>query len=109
MSSITSNDNASYYQGYLGYPIVATLMHVGKLDYDRNVATQLSGVHWKQINQKHKNKYEKAIEEVLQTLAKKGVDVSLINAEVDRIYESLSKMSFGMLSRRRKPPLSKKA
>lgn len=32
-NTYTSNDNASYWQGYLGYPGIAVLMLQGKLPY----------------------------------------------------------------------------
>src|ERR1035441_7523817 len=34
-SWVTSNDNASHWQGYLGYPIIAVLFLQGKIAYDK--------------------------------------------------------------------------
>ena len=33
--SITSNDNATRWQGYIGYPIIAVLLETGRIPYDR--------------------------------------------------------------------------
>ena len=35
--SITANDNASYWQGYLGYPAVAVLLAIGALHADQAI------------------------------------------------------------------------
>jgi hypothetical protein len=40
----SSNDNASYWQGYAGYPIVAVLLATGRIPYDPLVAGLLAGV-----------------------------------------------------------------
>ena len=47
LGGITSNDNASYWQRYIGYPIIAVLMVLGRLDFDGTVTQALSGIAWK--------------------------------------------------------------
>ena len=42
MHEITSNDNASYWQGYTGYPIIAVLMETGKLSFEPRIAQLLA-------------------------------------------------------------------
>nr|WP_231121283.1 hypothetical protein [Limosilactobacillus reuteri] len=56
-NTYTSNDNASYWQGYLGYPGIAVLMLQGKLPYDKELAQQFAGVDWNKINQEYKRNY----------------------------------------------------
>ena len=63
--AITSNDNGSYYRGYLGYPAIAFLMQAGVLSYDAPLGDALKGVHWKDVNTKFKNDYEKVLDAVL--------------------------------------------
>ncbi|MBR3016019.1 MAG: hypothetical protein IKH57_02885, partial [Clostridia bacterium] len=41
-NTYTSNDSASYWQGYPGYPIIAVLMTQGKVTLDREVAALFS-------------------------------------------------------------------
>lgn len=53
----SSNDNASYWQGYLSYPGIAVLMLQGKLPYDKELAQQFAGVDWNKINQEYKRNY----------------------------------------------------
>jgi hypothetical protein len=44
--AIMANDNGSYWQGYLGYPSIAFLMHVGAIRFDHAYAEALEGVAW---------------------------------------------------------------
>jgi hypothetical protein len=63
---VSSNDNASYWQGYLGYPAIAYLMTKGALPYDAGLAARLRGVEWKKLNTKLK-KAEKVLAHLGQT------------------------------------------
>lgn len=40
----TSNDNATYWQGYAGYPIIAVLMLRGRLPLDGSLSEQFRDV-----------------------------------------------------------------
>jgi len=101
---ITSNDNASYWQGYLGYPILAVLMLRGKVRYDKDVANLLSGIPWKSLNTKFRNNYEKAIEAALDSVEVKGATRERVIDEVDRIWDEISRMRLERLPDRRHPP-----
>lgn len=105
-SKVTSNDNASFWQGYLGYPILAVLLKLGRLQYDPAVAKNLAGIHWKKINDKFKRDYEKAIDFALNELEKSGVKREPIDHEVNRIMEQLKLLAFEKLSSRLTPPKS---
>ncbi len=85
----TSNDNASIWQGYAGYPMIAVLMMQGKLPFDKTIASHFKGINWKALNTKHKNKYDKAVAEILDSLKEKGVDTDAINAEINKVYDSI--------------------
>ncbi|HOO39115.1 MAG TPA: hypothetical protein PLV78_12420 [Deltaproteobacteria bacterium] len=104
VSAVTSNDNASYWQGYLGYPILAVLMHLGRLAYDSTIAGHLAGIPWKQINKQFKNDYDKAVGSVLTLLEEKGVNTQAIQDEADRIMSQTEQLSLGKLPRRKRPP-----
>lgn len=60
-----SNDNSSFYKGELGYPSIAFLMKLGVLSFDQDCANLLKGIAWKDINQKFKNDFEKALDFIL--------------------------------------------
>ncbi len=104
--AIVSNDNASYWQGYMGYPMVAVLMTLGMVEYAPEVAARLAGIPWQQINKRFRNDYDKAVAAVLESLQEQGADPQAIRAEVDRIMSFLERLSLQKLPRRRRPPSS---
>lgn len=65
-----SNDNATYWQGYAGYPVIAVLMLQGKLPFNQKLADNFKSVNWNEINSKFKRNYAKAATEVIK---KKGL------------------------------------
>jgi hypothetical protein len=69
-NKISSDDNASKWQGYTGYPIIAVLMKLDKLPYDEELARGLKGIAWKVINTKYKNEWNKTEEEIFKELDK---------------------------------------
>ena len=89
---ITSNDNASHWQGYIGYPIIAVLLKIGKLSFNIHIAELLAGVPWKIINNKFKRDYDKAINHVLDQIEEKGRNRTEIVQEVEKIYEQLGSL-----------------
>src|SRR6201987_2970092 len=46
----SSNDNASYWQGYLGYPAIAVLIARGRLHASGETTRMLAGIPWKELN-----------------------------------------------------------
>lgn len=104
LGKITSNDNASYWQGYTGYPIIAVLMVLGKLDFDASVAQALSGINWKQTNRKFRNDYDKAIESVLLDIDVESGLRHTVASEVDKIFTQIQTLHLEALPRRRRPP-----
>jgi len=98
---ITSNDNATRWQGYLGYPIIAVLLLIGRLPYDPAIARWLGGVTWHDLNQQYKRNYDAAVDHVLTELRRRGVDASAVRAEAVRIYEALPKLGLERPARQR--------
>jgi hypothetical protein len=99
LTHITSNDNASHWQGYVGYPIVAVLLVKGKMNFDRKIAGHLAGIAWKKVNKQFKNDYDKAVESVLASLEEKGIDTQGIRDEVERIMTQIEQLSLKKLPR----------
>lgn len=85
----TSNDNASIWQGYSGYPMIAVLMLQDKLPLDMDIAEHFKDINWKALNTRYKNKYDKAVAEILESLKEKGVDTDAVKAEISKVYENL--------------------
>ena len=73
-----------------GYPIVAVLLVLGKIDFDAEAVKLLAGVPWKHINDNFKRNYEKAVEHVLKEVATKGGDRDAIVRQAESIYWQLA-------------------
>ena len=55
----SSNDNATFWQGYPGYPIIAILLLTNKIIYDNSILKFFRDINWKKINKKLKNNLKK--------------------------------------------------
>ena len=86
---ISSNDNASVWQGYTGYPIIAVLLFTGRIAHDPAIAGLLGGVPWHDLNERFKRDYDAAVESVLQGIEIRGGDRLAIVSEVEVIYRQL--------------------
>lgn len=100
ITQITSNDNGSFWQGYMGYPIIALLMDQGRLDYDPRAAQALANINWKQINMKYNNNYDRAVAHVLESIDRPEI----ITATVDNIYSQLQSIKLFRKPSRDLPP-----
>ena len=88
----TSNDDASYWQGYPGYPMIAILMLQGKLSLNKKLLTILRIYNWTELNNKYKKKYDKAVEEIMDRLKEEKVDCYVINEEIIKVFEEIKKL-----------------
>lgn len=88
----SSSDSATYWAGYAGYPVIAVLMLQGRLKLDRTAAELFKGINWKQLNDKHKSKYDQAVREVLDSLEAKGIDTSEAKKSADEVYLQLESL-----------------
>ncbi|MDD3395400.1 MAG: hypothetical protein PHG19_12280 [Anaerotignum sp.] len=61
-----SNDSATYWQGYAGYPILAVLMLQEKLPVNMKAVTYFREINWTQLNAKFKAKYSAAVDQVFK-------------------------------------------
>lgn len=61
-----SNDNATFWQGYAGYPVLAVLMLQGRLPYDASMASYLKDVNWNAANKDARGDYALALSRVLK-------------------------------------------
>lgn len=66
-----SSDNATYWQGYPGYPVLAVLLLQGRLTYDRKLVSEMAGIPWKKLNDRYKRDYEAAAEEGMKDIPEK--------------------------------------
>jgi hypothetical protein len=85
---ISSNDSASYWQGYLGYPAIAVMLARGLYSPRADVVKALRGIPWKELNTRFRNNYDITIAEVLQRAQQNGYDVAAIRDEVEAVLDS---------------------
>lgn len=103
---ISSNDNASYWQGYLGYPSIAVLLAREFYRPPANITDALAGVAWKELNRKYKNDYAKTIAEVEDQLEKSGHDPDAVRSEAEAVLNFLRELR-PVRGKRSRPPSEK--
>lgn len=91
-NQISSNDNATFWQGYPGYPVIAVWLLKGQISYNSEVVKYFKNINWHEINKKNKRDYEAGVNEVLNELVMQGIDTEKIEQEVDSIYNAISKL-----------------
>ena len=105
---IASNDNASYWRGYLGYPAIAVLLERGHYHAPANVSDALAGVAWKELNTKFENDYAKTIVEVEKHVEQSGHDPDAVRSEADAVLAFLRELA-PVRGKRSRPPAEKRA
>jgi hypothetical protein len=102
-TEISSNDNASFWQGYLGYPAIAMLIARGVIDADQAAIRALAGVPWKELNSRYRNDYDRTLEEVMRDAAARGYDVDAIRVAAGAVLEAVRRIAPRQGPRRRPP------
>lgn len=87
-----SNDSASYWQGYAGYPVLAVMMKEGRLPYDRELAEKLSSVDWNTLNKKHKRDYQAAADEAFEAVGFTPEEKARAQVDAENILKTLSQL-----------------
>lgn len=100
--SIMSNDNGSYWKGYLGYPAIAFLMKIGILSYKTDLSDLLKDIAWKNINQKFKNDFDKTLEYILAS--KSESEKKKLYDFATTVIREIEKMNLGYLGKKMLPP-----
>ena len=91
-----STDNATYWQGYAGYPV---LLLQGRLPLDRTLAGQFAGIRWHELNARHKRDYAAAAWEAME---QNGIPAEEADTEARRVLAALEALPV-TLGRGRRP------
>ena len=102
-TSFTSNDSATYWQGYPGYPVLAALMQMEVLLVPKDLIAHFKNINWNELNAKHKRNYAAAANEALSALT--AADKQMVDAAIDELYGRISNMDFEV--KRGKEPVIK--
>ena len=97
----SSNDNATYWQHYAGYPIIAVLIKQGKIqipENEKDLLTEFKNINWKKLNTHYKKKYDKAIAYFLNTVS----DKDRIQDLVKQIFNQLMQLDIQVKGNRTK-------
>lgn len=100
--AIMTNDNGSFWRGYLGYPAVAYLLKIGVLPYQLEEAQLLAGIPWKDINQRYKNDFDKTLASVTETLSTE--QRGSLQSYVDALSRELVTLNLSLLGGKQTPP-----
>jgi hypothetical protein len=104
---ISSNDNASYWQGYLGYPAIAVLLARGLYRPPANVIDALADIPWKELNRKFRNDYDQTLAALNKTVEENGHDPDAVRMEADAVMEAVKELA-PFRGKRRRPPAASK-
>lgn len=99
----TSNDNATYWQHYAGYPIIAVLLYEKEIEMNPELLQDFKSVPWKTMNQKNKNDYEKSIQEFLLPFQEE--EREKIRKENEKIEEEEEVMKLNLEIKGNRKPL----
>ena len=105
-AAYSSNDNATYWQGYAGYPVIAVLMEQGELPLDRAAAEAFAHVDWTYLNERFKRDYAAAVAHVV---AARGLDADRVEAAAQTAYDALAALDLAVKRGSVRPPTTKKA
>lgn len=98
--TIASNDNASFWQGYPGYPALAFLMLRGELPFDRELAARLAGIEWKKLNAKLRD-HARVIAHVAEA---RGIDRAAAESFARQVLEAIRARPLLRPAKRPAPP-----
>lgn len=102
-AEISSNDNASFWQGYLGYPAIAVMIARGLIHADKDAVRALAGVPWKRLNTRYRNDYDRTLEDVMRRAAERGCDPAAIRAAANTVLDAVRAIAPRQGPRRRPP------
>lgn len=93
-TEIASNDNATFWQGCPGYPVIAIWLELGIISYKKNIVTIFKNINWHEINEKNKRDYEKGINDLLKKFLDDGIKIEEIKEEVENIYHQIETLPY---------------
>ncbi len=88
---VDSDDNGTVYRNYIGYPIIAFLMKLGRLQYDEEVGKALADIRWRTLNEAYRS-YRLVEREVARTLRSSGIDWPRVETLMDGVLRELKGM-----------------
>jgi hypothetical protein len=91
--TISSDDNASYWQGYLGYPAIAVMLRRGLCPVRAEAIKALAGIAWSELNRRFRNDYNRTIDEVMRRAEQRGFDPKVVVGEANAVLSKLREVA----------------
>ncbi|MGB9748914.1 MAG: hypothetical protein ACP5OZ_02130 [Candidatus Woesearchaeota archaeon] len=91
-NKVYSDDNASKFRHYIGYPIIAFFMKNKIIDYDKKLADNLKGINWHKLNLDFKRDYQKVEAYIEELCEKKGINREFVEEEIKRTLKRLEEL-----------------
>lgn len=104
-STYSSNDNATYWQGHAGYPVIAVLMLQGRLPLDRAAADEFAHVDWTELNERFRRDYAAAVRAVVE---ERDLDAAQVEAAAHEAYAALGALEISIKRGSARPSKSQK-
>lgn len=93
-----SNDNSTYWQGYIGYPVIAVLMLQGKLGLNREISKYFKDINWNNLNKENKKDYRASLEQVLEGVSEDNK--KYIYEEIDKVFKEIEKLDLTLTKKK---------
>jgi len=84
-----SNDNSTYWQGYIGYPVIAVLMLKNQLSLNREISKYFKDINWNELNKEYKRNYQETLNHVLNDISAKD----LIFKEMNKVFDEIKSLN----------------
>ncbi|MEF2916683.1 MAG: hypothetical protein U0O17_11185 [Longicatena caecimuris] len=97
-----SNDNATIWQHYAGYPIIAVVLMQGKVAIRKEILSYFKDVNWKLLNTKYNNNYQEAIAAFFKEKQIHEDTQNMIKQVMEETYEEFCELSFVIKGNRAK-------
>lgn len=93
-----SNDNSTYWQGYIGYPVIAVLMLQNKLSLNRKITKFFKNINWNKLNKDNKRDYHRSLEQILISTTES--ERKEIEDEINRVYDEIKELNIELTKRK---------
>jgi|ERR1019366_10315118 hypothetical protein len=104
-NAIATNDNGSFWVGYLGYPGITFLLAKRIVKYDPRLAEYLKGFAWKDINQMFKNDFDKTQAYIDQQVNEKyHINIDDFHQSLRAILKEVDDLELNKLPSVKRPP-----
>ena len=102
----SSNDNATYWQGYAGYPVIAVLMMQGILPLDHDIANEFTQANWTELNEHYKRNYAQAVAAVV---SERDLNPARVTQAAEAVLKALASLDIVIKRGSVRPPNAAKA